>query len=83
MLARQNVEMPQIAQDAGHPVPVADLLAYDLQHQGGQFPVGPVILFLIGAIWQTAMLGLAFGILVSTILFASALLSPPLSLETD
>ena len=26
MLAHQNVEMPQIAQGAGHPVPVADLL---------------------------------------------------------
>jgi hypothetical protein len=42
-----------------------------------------VILLLAGAIWQTAALGLVFGVLISAIYLAIALFSPPLITEED
>ena len=48
-----------------------------------RFFLGVAILFLVGAIWRAGVLGLIFGLLMSTMLFAVPLCSPPLVSETD
>ena len=48
-----------------------------------RFLLAAAILFLVGAIWRTAAIGLIFGLLMGVILGAITLFSPPLCSEED